>query len=98
MYSILRNFVKSWFYIQGNYKIAYTIPAAGHDRVFESVLHLQKYDARRFLFSSTGKSIFLSDYVDQMDKDAAKKLEVLLNLKFPKFQHPVGIIINIEKQ
>lgn len=76
--------------------VEYTIPAAGHDRVFESAIELTWTEAQSILDASKAPSIFYSGYHSPEHTKIARNLEEKLNAAYPQFRHPVGIILSIK--
>lgn len=81
----------------GEYTIEYSIPQAGHDRVFECVLPLTRAEAKRIYRATCAQTIFFTAYEDAEHRDTARELERRLNQAEPRFIHPVGIIFSIER-
>lgn len=76
--------------------VEYTIPSAGHDRVFESAIELTWMEAQSCLDASKAPSVFYSGYHDPKHTQAARNLEEKLNAAYPQYRHPVGNILGIK--
>lgn len=80
----------------GAYAVDYTIPSAGHNRVFEDVLELDAEQVQRlWRASKSPMTVFWSGYSDPQSEATARDLEEWLNKQHPQYIHPVGIVLSV---